>query len=77
MSLSKQFDELAGHLPEQLPTRKQQLQTLVELQQQMLSGRQALLDEVAAAGTDLARFQLVYGELADDKLRLSDRRSLF
>lgn len=70
--LSKQFDELASHLPEAMPLREERLQTVLKLQEEVTVGRQGLLVEVAAARLQLQQAQQLYGQLADDRLRVRD-----
>lgn len=70
--LSKQFDELTTHLPEAMPPREQQLQTIMRLQEEVEVGRQELLAELEAAGRQLQQAQQLYGHLADDRLRVQE-----
>ncbi len=70
--LSKQFDELAGHLPEKLPPRDAQLQTILSLQERVLAGRKDLERELEAASSQLQLVQRLYGQLADDRLQVAD-----
>lgn len=68
VQLSKQFDQLVAHLPESMPPREQQVQTIMKLQEEVEAGRQQLLAELEAAGLQLQQAQHLYGQLADDRL---------
>lgn len=70
--LSKQFDELAGHLPKALPPREAQLQAILRLQKQVAARRKELEQELGAAASQLQQAQQLYGLLADDRLRITD-----
>mmetsp|Transcript_15444 Transcript_15444/g.46599 ORF Transcript_15444/g.46599 Transcript_15444/m.46599 type:complete len:141 (+) Transcript_15444:151-573(+) len=65
----KQFDELAQSLPEKLPMREEQLQTILSLQEQVLEGRKVLAAELALTQQQLRAVQDMYGALADAKLQ--------
>lgn len=72
MHLSKQFDDLASHLPVAMPPRAEQLQSIVSLQEEAEAGRQQLLTELETAKTQLQHAHQLYGHLADDRLRIQD-----
>jgi hypothetical protein len=71
--LSKQFDDLASHLPDAMPPRSEQLQSIVGLQEEAEAGRQQLLAECETAKTQLQHAHQLYGHLADDRLRVQDK----
>ena len=70
--LSKQFDDLASHLPDAMPPRSEQLQSIVGLQEEAEAGRQLLLTELEMAKKQLQHAHQLYGHLADDRFRVQD-----
>jgi hypothetical protein len=71
--LSKQFDDLASHLPDAMPPQSEQLQAIVGLQEEAEAGRQLLLAELETAKTQLQHAHQLFGHLADDRLQIQDK----
>ena len=73
MKLTKQFDELVGKLPEALPSRKEHLRLILELQERALKGRQELEAELVLTSMHLQHVQQLFAQLADDRLQVGSR----